>query len=408
MNVWGGLPPAFFESAVDGATLDANEAAQYLQEVGFTDLQDVDAEQFLANNPSELAGFTAIDEFAAPRTVTFDEAKQFLADNGYVSPTDEEVNQFVGQANDANYQSQQQTATDEYVDPRMVTDAEARQLFVDSGYNPTDEEVAQFVGQANDANYQSNQQTAAGEYVDPRMVSEAEVRAAYEALGLQTPVDADVQALVGQYAQSDLAGKAESGLDSARYNSLVEQVGRPTTEVTQSDIDAINTTLLGVEADPNAELTPDQLSRDANNDGVINQQDVDLLTQILAGTNINWSPPETSVWAPTGLYGELETAQQAEEQARQSQARQARTTQGRRAINQLQGITGQMAAAAPKYTPIYGGQSMGFVPGQKFDPNVFGSFLRGQDAKNENKMARGGYVDNTNDDFENILRMLQS
>ena len=51
---------------------------------------------------------------------------------------------------------------------------------------------------------------------------------------------------------------------------------------------------------------------------------------------------------------------------------------------------------------------MGFVPGQSFDPNVFRSFLRGQDAKNENKMARGGRVDNTNDDFENILRMLQS
>ena len=418
MNVWGELPPAFFESAVDGATLDANEAAQYLQEAGFTDLQDGDAEQFLANNPSELAGWTAINEWADPRVtdaqeaeqflrdagydptpeeiarfvgqideanvepnaaayvdprmVTDAEAKQFLVDSGYnptdeevaqfvgqsndasyqstqqtaagayvdprmvtdaeakqffdasgysytdedvaqfvgqandadyqsnqqiaageyVDPrmvtdaevkqlfdasgysyTDEDVAQFVGQANDANYQAQQQTATGEYVDPRMVTDAEARQFLVDSGYTPTDEEVAGFVGQANDANYQtqqqtatgeyaaprvvtfdeakqflvdtgytptdeevagfvgqandanyqSNQQTTVGEYVDPRMVSEAEVRAAYEALGLQTPVDADVQALVGQYAQSDLAGKAESGLEGARYNSLVEQ-----------------------------------------------------------------------------------------------------------------------------------------------------------------------------------------
>ena len=205
----------------------------------------------------------------------------------------------------------------------------------------------------------------------------------------------------------------------------MEQIGRPTTEVTQSDIDAINATLLGFETDPNSELTAEQLSRDANNDGVIDQQDVDLLTQILAGTNINWSPPEASVWAPTGLYGEMgtmqanfdaqlaemEIARQAEEESRQ---RQARTTQGRSLINQIRGATNQVTAAAPKYTPIYGGQSMGFVPGQRqqgwhdFDPNMFRSFLRGQDAKNENKMARGGRVDNTNDDFENILRMLQS
>ena len=57
---------------------------------------------------------------------------------------------------------------------------------------------------------------------------------------------------------------------------------------------------------------------------------------------------------------------------------------------------------------LYGGRSMGLVPGKKFDPNAFSAFLRGQDAKNKNKMARGGRVDNANDDFENILRMLQS
>ena len=34
-----------------------------------------------------------------------------------------------------------------YVDPRQVTDAEARQYFADLGYTPTDEQVAQFVAQ---------------------------------------------------------------------------------------------------------------------------------------------------------------------------------------------------------------------------------------------------------------------
>ena len=67
-----------------------------------------------------------------------------------------------------------------------------------------------------------------------------------------------------------------------------------------------------------------------------------------------------------------------------------------------------MAAQAPKYSPIYGGQSMGFVPGQKFDPLAFRGFLRGQDTKNQNKMAQGGYVGATDDEFESLLRMLQS
>jgi hypothetical protein len=691
---------------------------------------DAEARQFLVDSgytptDEEVAGFvgqandanyqtqqqTATGEYAAPRVVTDAEARQFLVDSGY-TPTDEEVAQFAGQANDDSYQTQQQTATGEYAAPRVVTFDEAKQFLVDTGYTPTDEEVNQFTGQLNDPNYQAQQQAATGEYVDPRMVSESEVRSAYESLGLQKPTDADIQALIGQYAESDLTGKAEGNLDNARYNSIMAQLddltvgasqetldaialvksdltkqvtdlgfkldtntetltdaigdvsgqvgdlsadvqakydaltgeqqalanaltqqgvdlntaietartelsgqvgdlsadvqakydaltgeqqalanaltqqgvdlntaietartelsgqvgdlsadvqakydaltgeqqalanaltqqgvdlntaietartelsgqvgdlsadvqakydaltgeqqalanaltqqgvdlntaietartelsgqvgdlsadvqakydaltgeqqalanaltqqgvdlntaietartevmteldntaqllGKPATEVTQSDIDAITAIISGVETDPNSELTAEQLSRDANNDGVIDQRDIDLLTQILAGNNVNWSPPETSVWAPTGLYGEMgtmqanfdaqlaemEIARQAEEESRQ---RQARTTQGRSLINQIRGATNQVAAAAPKYTPIYGGQSMGFVPGQSFDPNVFRSFLRGQDAKNENKMARGGRVDNTNDDFENILRMLQS
>jgi hypothetical protein len=557
---------------VDPRMVTDAEARQFFDASGYS-YTDEEVAQFVgqANDANyQSTQQTAAGAYVDPRMVTDAEARQFLVDSGY-TPTDEEVAGFVGQANDANYQTQQQTATGEYAAPRVVTFDEAKQFLVDTGYTPTDEEVAGFVGQANDANYQSNQQTTVGEYVDPRMVSESEVRSAYESLGLQKPTDADIQALIGQYAESDLAGKAESGLDNARYNSIMAQLdalteganqetidaielvksdltqqvtdlgfkldtntetltdaigdvsgqvgdlsadvqakydaltgeqqalanaltqqgvdlntaietartelsgqvgdlsadvqakydaltgeqqalanaltqqgvdlntaietartevmteldntaqllGKPATEVTQSDIDAINATLLGFDTDPNSELTAEQLSRDANNDGVIDQQDVDLLTQILAGNNVNWSPPETSVWAPTGLYGEMgtmqanfdaqlaemEIARQAEEESRQ---RQARTTQGRSLINQIRGATNQVAAAAPKYTPIYGGQSMGFVPGQSFDPNVFRSFLRGQDAKNENKMARGGRVDNTNDDFENILRMLQS
>ena len=139
------------------------------------------------------------------------------------TPTREQIEQFVG----AESEEAQQAAVAEFVDP-LYTDADEARAFLEGlGYTPTDEEVARFTGQVRE----SQQETAIEEYVDPRLVTEDEVRAAYEELGLARPTDADIQELVGQYMESDLAGRAEEYLPTARYNSIMNILDNFTGEV---------------------------------------------------------------------------------------------------------------------------------------------------------------------------------
>jgi hypothetical protein len=154
-----------------------------------------------------------------PLATTLEEATQFFADTGYQA-TPEELAQFVA----SKAEEVQRNAVGEYVDPRQVTADEARQFLSAIGYQPTDEEVAQFAGQLNDEAFQQTRQTEIDAYVDPRFVDIDEVRAAYEALGLSRPTQADLEAFVGQYDEADLAGRAETNLPNAQYNSIVEQI----------------------------------------------------------------------------------------------------------------------------------------------------------------------------------------
>ena len=152
-------------------------------------------------------------EYADPLVTTYDEAKQFFNDLGF-TPTRDEIEAYVG----ATSEAEQQEAIAAFVDPRYTDADEAREFLTALGYDPTDEEVARFTGQVNE----EQQEEAIGEYVDPRMVDAEEVAAAYEALGLQQPTEADIQELVGQYMESELAGRAEEYLPTARYNSIMD------------------------------------------------------------------------------------------------------------------------------------------------------------------------------------------
>ena len=91
-------------------------------------------------------------------------------------------------------------------------------------------------------------------YVDPRMVDEGEVKAAYELLGLKKPTADDIKKFVGQYSESELAGKAEAYLPTARYNSIIEQLdalaGGAGSTASKEVLDAIDT----VKRDFNSQL----------------------------------------------------------------------------------------------------------------------------------------------------------
>lgn len=267
---------------VDQNKLDAKEAIEVAKKEGIR-LTEQQAQTYVQQG-DEAALSAKLAATLDPTSTTFDEAKKFFTDRGFV-PNDAEVQQFLSRANlptqadvdaagtragaargDARYDpkydwdgSGRITASDllsmfkasmgrsdvsapsaasgwnqpgprseeeatkaisEYINPRQVTFDEAKKYLTEKGYNPTDAEVRTFVGQVNEA----DQAKKIAEYADKNMVDEQEVRDAYAALGLKQPTDADVKKLVGQYSESDLAARAQTNLEPARYNSVLAQI----------------------------------------------------------------------------------------------------------------------------------------------------------------------------------------
>jgi len=237
---------AAVESYVDPRVFDINEAKAAAAAEGYT-LTDEQAAALVGQKDEAAATLAARAQYD-PQAVTTEEAAKYLADSykalGFnVTPTAAQVQQFVGQVQEA---AQQQAITG-YVGENTVTFDEAKKYLSDLGYKPSDAEIRQFVAATNER----QQQTAIGAYVDPRLVDEQEARAAYEALGLKKPTQEDVRKLMGQYAETELAGKAQANFDSARYNSIMEQLDGLTVGASQETLDAI----AKVKQDLNAQIT---------------------------------------------------------------------------------------------------------------------------------------------------------
>ena len=198
---------------IDPRYFDLGEIKATAAAEGIT-LTDEQAKEYEGQKDEAAAVEEIIAEYD-PQATTYEEAKKYLDDLGYEA-TDEEINTFVGQVNE----TEQEAAISAYVDPRQTTEAEVRKAFADQGYDPTDAEVAERVGQGGDT-FAADTTTDVDTYVDPRQVTAEEVTDAYAELGLTRPTDDDIQALVGQYMETDLAGKAEESLPTARYNSII-------------------------------------------------------------------------------------------------------------------------------------------------------------------------------------------
>jgi hypothetical protein len=213
---------------VDPRQMTDAEATAALQEQGIANPTAEQIAQFVGQGDAnfETTGIENLTAYADPLITTYEEAKQFFNDLGF-TPSKEQIEQFVG----ATTETEQQAAIATFVDPLYTDAAEAKAFLEGLGYTPTDAEVARFTGQVNEA----QQETAIGEYVDPRLVDAEEVAAAYKALGLERPTDADIQALIGQYMESDLAGKAEENLPTARYNSIMDILNNFTGEAGVSE-----------------------------------------------------------------------------------------------------------------------------------------------------------------------------
>jgi len=202
---------------------------------------------------------------------------------------------------------------------------------------------------------------------------------------------------------------------------LASQIGTQGRTASQQDIDAL-TQMLGGQK-------PVDLKYDVTGDKQITQDDIDFLTRVISGTNPDWQAPIDSAWGPTGLYGQLATAeaqrqedlrlqrlqdQQAEQlrlQKEQADAEAARAAKIGSILNQgqqtLQSIAGQLPGAAKaaetRIDPIYGGTMQDFDLGAPLDVGFFGprgSNQAGQNKQQTTKIATGGYLD----DLLDLLR----
>lgn len=169
-----------------------------------------------------------INEYVTDRTTTdADEARQYFTDLGY-QPTEDQVNQFVGDT----FEDTTRTNIGEYVAPRQTTADYVREQLSRYGYTPTDEEVNRFVGFGTEATFKQDKTAEITDYLDPFVNTEQEVRQIYSDLGLDNVLQEDVDRFtgtvdVGQDLQSDI----ENYQNTATANVLTDQVQNLTTQL---------------------------------------------------------------------------------------------------------------------------------------------------------------------------------
>ena len=268
-------------AAAEGVTLTEQQAADY---VGQKD--EAQETQNLQTN--------VFDEQAT----TYEEAKQYLDDLGY-NPTEDEINSFVEQVNE----TEQQQAITTYAEDRLTTKEEVITELENAGFDTSqlpDGFVEQFVKQG----LQTDTLAELIEASDPLMVTAEEVLNAYEVAGLPDVIQEDIDALVGQYNESELIGKLEEALPGAQFNVLKAMLGKPPTDAQEATgIYAQLEQLIssGVAQDDAIQQISDDLSssfQQLQDAGVAQDEAIDQISENV--TNL-----ETDL---TGQIGDVETA----------------------------------------------------------------------------------------------------
>jgi hypothetical protein len=229
-------------------------------------------------------------------------------------------------------------------------------------------------------------------------------------LGIE--VDARINELMQQgqtYQQATQTAFAEVNAKNQEMAGLIGTQGRT---ANQSDIDAL-TEMLGGQRSMD-------LAYDVTGDKQITQADIDFLTQVVGGTKTDWTAPDQSPWAATGLYGQIQANelqrqqdlaaaeaqrvadQQAAAQAAAERDRQAniRTT-ATRAQTSAQGIMQQLeamqrAGMAPQQPAQLVEAGPGFDVSAALNTGFFSGFQAKKAQQNQQpttKIAAGGYID---------------
>jgi hypothetical protein len=247
--------------------------------------------------------------------------------------------------------------------------------------------------------------------------------------GLGEQVDARINELMQQgqtYQQATQQAIGELNQQNQQLQGLVGTQGR---QATQADIDAL-TQMLGGQRSMD-------LSYDVTGDKQITQADIDFLTGVVGGTKTDWTAPDQSPWAATGLYGQIqanerqrqkdladaaaaaEAQRQADQQAAAEAARMANIRgTASRAQTSAQGIMQQLeamqrAGMAQRQPAQLVESSAGFDLSNPLNTGFFSGFQSKKPQQNQQpttKIAAGGYIDDslaegmTVDDLLNLLR----
>jgi hypothetical protein len=271
------------------------------------------------------------------------EAYQAIEDQTPYELSDAEISGFVGEVPDTDVS-------------RRVIDTANRgyigQIFEQEGYTPEEADYLAALEQAGEGVFGETLGTELATLYDPRAVTQEEAQQAFEELGFFDALPTDVQRLVGQYDESELAGRTQDQLPVATYNALVSRqaqqaaeqaaaleqlaaeqaaaqeqraaeqtafidsvtslIGKPAQQVTDADIDFVTDLIAQREviSEP-APLTAQQLQYDVTGDNVIDINDQIVLQnlqqsqqtgqQIGQATQIN---PATQ-FAATGITGQI-------------------------------------------------------------------------------------------------------
>jgi hypothetical protein len=226
-------------------------------------------------------------------------------------------------------------------------------------------------------------------------------------------VDARINELMQQgqtYQQATQQAIGELNQQNQQLQGLVGTQGRT---ATQADIDALNQMLSGQRSM--------DLAYDVTGDKQVTQADIDFLTQVVGGTNIDWQPPVGSVFGPTGLYGQLATAEaqrqadlaaqvERDAEAERQRQQQQKVTAAQQGTQNLMSMLPQMYKAAEETTtPLYSTMEYYDPFGDPFaDTNM--RVVSSTVPAGQTKMAQGGYLDTSLaeelsvDDLLNLLR----
>ena len=194
-------------------------------------------------------------------------------------------------------------------------------------------------------------------------------------------------------------------------NAISELVGKPATEVTQTDIDFVVDVIAG-----NQVMAENQLAQyDVTGDGQITLEDQQLLEQLLAGENVFGQVADTSIYAPTGIYGTVQDTQTALGQQMQQQQDQTMDTIQQMEQNIITNIEdeairagGRQFLQAALQAPDAAGQQVSVKTPDPLDLRYIYDFSSifatpQQQAMFPSPYAKGGHVEDTTDKLLNII-----